>query len=513
MFNFSQWPTYRFVLIAVFFYGIAHIAFLPPFEGFDEPAHWSSISQWGHEGRMPIYGQDQFDRALQNYPGPMPYTFPGEISYQTFDFEKHIGPHKSAPPPEFVGVGGYNWQAQHPPLYYILLQPVFKVFNSMDWASQFFALRTLSWIFAFTGFVIGVEASKSLFKEHWEKAAIIMSAWPFLVPQFFPEMARIGNDSLCLLCFGIVWLAVLKLDQKHQPIRWAVILGIALGAGLWTKAFFVPITAGLAVYFCWRYWMEREIDTIKYGGASIGLALAIGVGWYVYKFIAYGNAIGGDEMLQFNKEGGVLVNFLENFSLIQMLRGYATIGMSFIYVGNWSLVRTSPWFLIGPAILLLWVGYNWLSNSANQRKYRLLPLFVLLPMLAGLSYHQILRIALDGEGTGTPGWYLHILTPALACIIAWGWPKHWGVKLLVVYGVLFAIYSWIMQLALFSGCRIPGPDNTGETVFDASKSCLIDGDNLAALTFPSVGIFMLLMATSILIFGWYSSSRKAAEKL
>lgn len=502
--NVKNWAVYRFILAAVFFCGMAHIAFLPPFEGFDEPAHWSSIAQIGHDGDIPIYGQARFDEAVENYPGPMPYTFPKDISYASFDPASDLGPHKSKPPQEFKGVGGHNWQAQHPPLYYLMLQPVFKVFNHMSWADQFFALRTLSWIFAFAGLVIGVEASRNLFAEDENRAAIIMSAWPFLVPQFFPEMARIGNDSLCLLCFGIAWLSLLKMDQKKGLLKWSLILGFSLGAGLWTKAFFVPITAGIVAYFGWRYWLDLETETLKYGSLAIGLAFLLGAGWYAYKLLAYGNAIGGDEMLQFDKDGGVLVNFLSNFSVVEVLRGYATMLMSFVYTGSWSLVRTSPFLLLGPVLLLGWVGFNWLKSIKKKSYIRLLPVFVLLPMLAGLTYHQMLRIAIDGLGTGTPGWYLHILTPALASIIAWGWPKHWGVNLLVAYGLVFAAYSWVMQLALFSGCSIESTEK-GHAMLDPEKACLINAENLKALTFPELGMGMLLIAFGFGVVAWMKS--------
>ena len=167
--------AYRFILAAVFFVGLAHIALLPPFEGFDETAHWSSIAQWGHGGGMPVYGTAGIDRAIREYPGPLPYTAPGGVHYDNFDPKFSVGPHESRPPEFFEGEG-HNWQAQHPPLYYLLLRPVFRMFNSFSWADQFFALRAMSWLFAFAGFAIGVEASKALFAESGNKAAAVSSS-------------------------------------------------------------------------------------------------------------------------------------------------------------------------------------------------------------------------------------------------------------------------------------------------------------------------------------------------
>ena len=501
--------AYRFILAAVFFVGLAHIALLPPFEGFDETAHWSSIAQWGHGGGMPVYGTAGIDRAIREYPGPLPYTAPGGVHYDNFDPKFSVGPHESRPPEFFEGEG-HNWQAQHPPLYYLLLRPVFRMFNSFSWADQFFALRAMSWLFAFAGFAIGVEASKALFAESGNKAAAVMASWPFLVPQFFPEMARIGNDSLCLLFFGVAWQALLRIEAGSARRDWAIALGLALGAGLWTKAFFVPLTAGTAAWFAWSFWRERDDGILKAGSIGIGLAVLLGAGWYFYKFVAYGNPIGGDEMLRFDKEGGVFVNFLANVALIELLRGYATIFGTFIYAGNWSLARTSPFWLAGPAILLIWVGINWLMSLNKDEKIRLLPVFLILPMVGGLSYHQMLRIAIDGEGSGTPGWYLHILAPALAAMAAWGWPRHRSVYLLVVYGGLFAAYSWVMQLALFSGCSVKRP-NEGLVMFNPVKDCVIDMENLAALSFPVVGIAMLVVAAGLICLPIFCGREKSTR--
>jgi hypothetical protein len=46
------------LLLAVFLFGVARVAALPPFEGYDEVAHWSSIQQIADDGQIPVYGRD-----------------------------------------------------------------------------------------------------------------------------------------------------------------------------------------------------------------------------------------------------------------------------------------------------------------------------------------------------------------------------------------------------------------------------------------------------------------------
>ncbi len=73
----QEQSTARFVtgllLAAVAFLGLAQIAFLPPWEGFDETAHWSYIQELSDTGHTPRYGSDALSADLAAYPGPMAY--------------------------------------------------------------------------------------------------------------------------------------------------------------------------------------------------------------------------------------------------------------------------------------------------------------------------------------------------------------------------------------------------------------------------------------------------------
>jgi hypothetical protein len=43
---------------------VAHVLVVPPYEGFDETAHYSYISQLADLGEVPIIGKARFDKAL-----------------------------------------------------------------------------------------------------------------------------------------------------------------------------------------------------------------------------------------------------------------------------------------------------------------------------------------------------------------------------------------------------------------------------------------------------------------
>ena len=62
------------LLVAVALVGVAHLAVLPPFEGFDETAHWSYLQELADTGHPPRYGRDGLARDTDRYDGPMPYN-------------------------------------------------------------------------------------------------------------------------------------------------------------------------------------------------------------------------------------------------------------------------------------------------------------------------------------------------------------------------------------------------------------------------------------------------------
>lgn len=492
---------HRLMLVAVFFTGLAHLAFLPPFEGFDEEAHWSSIALMADEGRIPVYGVDRLDVAIDAYAGPHPYANapPFEagrgLTYREFRAVSASGPHDAGPLRPFRQGREPNWQAQHPPLYYAMLAPLLKLGGAADWAAQFFKLRLASWLFAFFGLAIAVEA----IRKHGvapEGGAVIVAAWPFLAPQFFPEMARLGNDSLCLFMFGAAFAFFLELEARN---RWrdAVGLGLTLGLGLWTKAFFLPITAGFGAYFFWRLWHVRKdmARVRRLAGPRAGAllcALLLGGGWYVFKAMTTGTVTGGDEFVRLGRESDLISGLIDHFSPGQMLRGVAAIIGSFLWAGSWSLARPDYVYMLAPAALFGFGVVRWARAWLRLPPEAQAPLFLIAPMFLGLVFHLLVRIAAGEGGAGTPGWYLHILAPAFGLVMAWGCRGAAATPVLAGGAVVFTVGVWILQLSMFSGCAAKLGQNKHYTF--AGAECLLDWRQLSLLGFPWLGVVALTVA-------------------
>ena len=64
------------MLAAVLLVGIGYLSILPPFEGFDEYVHYSSVRQVADTGTVPIFGRSFIDQTVVDYAshGPMPWS-------------------------------------------------------------------------------------------------------------------------------------------------------------------------------------------------------------------------------------------------------------------------------------------------------------------------------------------------------------------------------------------------------------------------------------------------------
>jgi len=488
----------RYLLAAVGCLGIAQAAFLPPFEGFDETAHYSSIQQIADQGRIPQPSIDKLSSDVESYPGPLPLDASGNAgsdrSYLAFFSRGNAGLPQSVDRAYRAGTT-LNWEAQHPPLYYLLMVPLYRLARHWTWQSNFLLLRLASWGLAFAGFAIGGLANFRLLAGMGAGgAALLVAGWPLLFPEFFPEMARLGNDSLCIFIMGMAWSAVLQLLKAPNP-RVSVWLGLLLGVGLLTKAIFLPIGAGVAVLLTFAAWRRPENGRIADVCRTACLAIVLGGGWYVHELLVTGTLTGVNILAAAERQGGVwslLSTQLGVAPLLHMLRGAAVMAASFVWVGTWSRATLPP-LLAAPVLLLaVWPMLLWLKRIQHGPIEAAAPVFVIFPVVAGLMYQNIAINLITEAGAGTGGWYLHVLAAPLSLALALGWRHRRIFCFLTIYALLFHAACWATQLSFFSGCAYkPG---ARESLRLDPGSCLILPSHLAALGEPILGGAALLAA-------------------
>jgi 4-amino-4-deoxy-L-arabinose transferase-like glycosyltransferase len=518
------------MLFASLLLGLAQAALIPPFEGFDEHGHYSYIQQVAETGRWPRLN-DRMSKDVDDYlalaPGPdsIPrqwshhqfFTAPATIIAAARDFLQSPRPQ----PRPFTPGTIENWQAQHPPLYYAVLAPVYRATKALSFAGQMFALRAASYLIAWLGLCIAaVAALRGAIPERAAAPVLLaIAAWPLLFPMWFPEMGRLGNDSMvtvfAALLSVLAWRVVAVGTTRHL-----ILLGIVLGLALLTKATFLPVTAAtFAALGLHALLGDASRRTERLVGLCLAAAimLAIGGWWYASKLIETGSLIGSSDVVRMHAAGGLIAGLMQNMRAIDLVLIPWGFVASFLWAGTWSFVVPPRLFVLPLVALLLLLGYG-AFRMLRQRGVHPVDGFALLTaalFLGALSYHS--AVALSTASGTSPAWYLHSLAPILALLVGYGlygatqvrWLK--GIfAVLLLYPPLFLAAMQVTNALYFAGCAAKLP----ERMYFARSSgvqCLVELprmiDNLSVLALPGVALPLLLVGWIIAIVAMVMTAR------
>src|SRR5262249_21119987 len=152
-----------------------------------------------------------------------------------------------------------NWENHHPPLYYALLAPVWSMSRAWSIHAQLVLLRSVSYLLAWGGLVVAtISIARATAASAVPPLLVVAPAlWPALFPMWFPEMARLGNDSLVLLLLAVAWIVTGAGIGPRGKLRHFALLGVICGLGLLTKATVLPFIAALGLFLIWRAWRAR----------------------------------------------------------------------------------------------------------------------------------------------------------------------------------------------------------------------------------------------------------------
>ena len=494
------------LLLASLLIGLAHIAGLPPFEGFDEIAHYSYIEQIAKTGTLPRAG-DQLRQDAQ-------HAMNVSVEYRslfTADTKIIIRVRQALKAPRDASAtgepgSGENWEAvQHPPFYYMLLTPAYLLSERWSWVGQLALLRGLSYLAAWLSLCLAVfVADKSFSTSGLGRAMVTAPAlWPFVFPGWFPEMARLGNDSLVALLVASAVAVVICAPTR----RWStwLLLGAICGLGALTKVTFLPFLAAIALLLLYRTW-RRDASPWQFLG-FLATALAVAGWWYFQRSVETGMLFATPAGLFLKERGGLIAGLMQHFSVDALAWAIPAAGMSFLWSGTLSGM-TPPLIALAPLVVMsLLISCAYLFGF---RSYRMYPLVQITPLTLGfwglaISYPILVWMALYGRMWGGifgyggyPGWYLHSFAPALAPVIgiaittlARNRLARTVVWLLLAYNVAFLFGATFMQFLYFTGC---GRNGSIRFNVASASACWNDwqslADNLDAHAYPWAALWL-----------------------
>jgi len=393
----------------------------PLWEGFDEWAHFAVVRHMvDGEGLVARNATLPLDVAASLQSAPMP---PGigsadALSHDAFwalpleerarrEREFRAIPAESAA--KSSGIVAY--EALQPPLYYWLMTPLLWLCRGAQLVTQVFVLRWASILIASlivpTVFLLARAVSKD------EQMALGIAAVVSLMPELAISVARVGNECLAVLLYtAVTWLAVGRRN-------WLA-LGIALGLGLITKAYFLAAVVGAALTF--------------FEPRAFAVAALLSGWWYVRNVVTTGTLTGLSEAVTLR--GISQVSMLSGAAALPWGKAVDSILFSHLYFGGWSSLTVRSWMyhLLYLVILVAAIGLIELRRNREIRS--------LLWIYGVFWLAQLYNVILIYRSKGVPtsmGWYLYAVVGAQVALAVSGLRRIVGGHAVGLGVVLFGL--------------------------------------------------------------------------
>jgi small subunit ribosomal protein S36 len=250
----------------------------------------------------------------------------------------------------------YNQMPQHPPVYYEAMATVLRVERWLlpgdglpPLERELGLLRLLNVLLVAPLPLLAWATTVRI--GGGARAATVAALLPLCLPQLSHISAAVNNDNLLTLLGGVLAVSLAGVARGHRSRRTDVVVGLALGLALLTKAFalmFIP--AVVAAYAVGAWTTGRRRDNAR-GLALSGLvAAALGAWWWIDNWVREGEPAPTTESLTRTTaqrpEGFTAdpVTFLWTFSGRIVSRVWAWIGFG---IPKFSF---DPWVVAGASL-------------------------------------------------------------------------------------------------------------------------------------------------------------------
>lgn len=303
-----------FILLAVYVAkeALAVVVF-PPFSGHDEVAHFAYIETVATEFRVPeIINLNAYRDALSQTGKAEGDFLPTDLhSYCQYALDWFCGIYPGSPwianPPKTVRVGaalyptGWQYAANHPPLYYLLMAPVYKLFADRSPAFQEHVIRVAAIPFGMIVVIFAYLLAQLLFPGDLFMISTVTALVAFQ-PQISYEAAMVNNDITAIAAFSVMLYLLARVLKSGPTWRLTALVGATLGIGLLFKSTMlvsIPLVAIAIVLGAGR--RNYRAWTAK-GAVAAGIAGAFAWPWYLFLYRTYGNfsALPQIKALQYN---------------------------------------------------------------------------------------------------------------------------------------------------------------------------------------------------------------------
>jgi len=496
-----------FLAFGVFF------SFVTPLgEGFDEPLHFDYVQRIVQLRDVPMGNSLNVSREITDFLETYPVSWglherhPFLLTHEQYwaQTEQLESRDRRVRALRFEGEyaeglsrAARQYESHQPPLYYVLVSPAFAVFSKvLRFVDTFMALRLLNVLLASAMVPGAFLLARAIFSD--DLAASNVARLVVFFPGLYPGVIRVSNDALSAVIVTWMLFFLVSFLKKPQPI-FLYTVSTLLVAGLWTKAFFIPIAAGVvAAMLCYRHFRATGIVLV---------AFAIGLPWYVRTFMITTSLTGLPETLA---AGSSVVSSAQALSGMDWRNAFNVAVSTHIWTGNWSFLGVRSWMYR----VIAWSAFAGTLGLLRKPAQipRALPALVVLyaAFAGGLVYYATQVFQAFGLSI-VQGWYLTSFIPVEAVLFVAGlrtlFTARWQLPALLMQTFLLAllVYSELfVAMPYYAGITSHQADGHLSTFHAMPGDFALISARLWRLH-PWVPVFLpWLLIGSVVAYGLYS---------
>jgi 4-amino-4-deoxy-L-arabinose transferase-like glycosyltransferase len=411
-------------ILAVTVLAAITVARYPVWTLVDEKAHFAYIQSIADDGRLPVITD--------------------VVSPQVEAIDENVYPAPPRKDPAKIGLGGRSYEAQQPPLYYLLAVPAYEL--SSNYETKVKIIRAFDVLFLLGAIAVFLALCRQVLGRGEDAlAGTALALTVFLWPAVIVRGVTISNEGLEML-IGVGLVYALWRAAAQRAAGWLIAAGALVGLGLLTRltlGYLVPVAIGVAVVGALRGPKRFPWWSLA---AAAALPVALLVPWAVFNLDHY-DALTPAGAARHQQEA--LVNPTGRRLGLSDLKTDASAMLNAVLPDEWWVVfLSSAWRVardvIVPAFLVLPLAlgaFAPLRPGERGRAWWLLaaPLLIgLLAMLASFVFANWNLFAPRYLHPELPGFALF---GALALVRLWPRPRLVGGIAVVVTLALLALWA------------------------------------------------------------------------
>jgi hypothetical protein len=449
----------------------------PIWEGYDEWAHFAYIQYIAEHHRLPertdrVSGEVRRSLDLVPLSSSAAEAVHGALTHDAFwrlplperlrrerEFRK-LNPECKNPDAGEQSL--LQYEAQQPPLYYLLLTLPYLAVKGFPLPARVLILRVISLSISAAALPLAYGIARRVAAAR--RIAILI---PVLLASFsglLIDVCCVGNDSLAIVAGSAAVLGAVRLaGRRYRRADW-MIFGTILTAALLTKAYFLAFVPLVPLLAAMQGLRKRATAGQAITGCGLALGIvALGAGWWYAHAWAVTGTLSG-EMLDAATAG--LRGKLGAVWQVRWWRVLDTAAFTHIWTGGWSFLGVRSWmyrvfetFAVAAAAGVIALTARMILNAARRRifpddaaRFAAVAGAYLLIVL-GIGYFTLGAFLATGLSVGI-GWYLYAAVSAEMVLLAAGFTGLAGVRraggcaaLLCLLALAFDLYTMHFVLA------------------------------------------------------------------